>query len=591
MRGTGSNYGESGFLRPGFSLRNGLDYLHSKIIEFRESGQDLDHLLSPDWKVKFAAALVPRGMELNDDFMSALQERILRVTFEKFIADVSADDRIKVNGIEVQLRQQFSTMDLKRFSWVDFLSELNVNNNGTRSHLAEPHVAVAKRLSQACLHIVEHATELHLYNRRISSELSNQPKPVDSIVDDFAVEAQNFANSLALSSAFAAGALAFRLINVPTADVVSAVLGALNIAISFGTMTNVGRYKIRNEESRIEFMDAKYTRARKAVYKLIADAPDSVLQFTNPFISCLDAKVALFRQNVTYYGYEEPTEFKHSCLAMRSNTADIKLIQHFQKKLATKFMLEYENSYVQEVLVDVHREVEELVSSLTETTMKNEAAKPLFDRLNAFEPQLSASMQRGAVRWGFIKQRNLAHWDIVVALRYIVSLFWFHNATESSKIAPIETETLGILDQMKTLFIQHKSDVLRREIRDVEALYWATRESGIASLIFLVAFLVFVSSSKLQLLLCYVCKYIFGSSSHSLDCSFSAVTCSHLYGRSPLFDRPTRGCSVLGRRSFSLWSHPFPLPLRAQARHLMPIVGDSSDQTPRSLILRQGRSP
>jgi hypothetical protein len=40
----------------------------------------------------------------------------------------------------------------------------------------------------------------------------------------------------------------------------------------------------------------------------------------------------------------------------------------------------------------------------------------------------------------------------------------------------------------------HQSQILRREIRDLDGLYWATRESDIASLIFMSSFLVFVSS-------------------------------------------------------------------------------------------------
>ena len=34
-RGTGANYGEDGFLRPGFSYDHGIEYLRSKVIEYR----------------------------------------------------------------------------------------------------------------------------------------------------------------------------------------------------------------------------------------------------------------------------------------------------------------------------------------------------------------------------------------------------------------------------------------------------------------------------------------------------------------------------------------------------------------------------
>ena len=71
-----------------------------------------------------------------------------------------------------------------------------------------------------------------MYNERVSSQLFNQPKPVDSIVDDFAVEAQSFANSLTLSAAFSASALAFSLLGTVVGNVFSGVIAAWNIVVS-----------------------------------------------------------------------------------------------------------------------------------------------------------------------------------------------------------------------------------------------------------------------------------------------------------------------------------------------------------------------
>jgi hypothetical protein len=46
-RGTGANYGEDGFLRPGFKYGEGIKYLHSKLTEHLESEQvDLLCLIS-----------------------------------------------------------------------------------------------------------------------------------------------------------------------------------------------------------------------------------------------------------------------------------------------------------------------------------------------------------------------------------------------------------------------------------------------------------------------------------------------------------------------------------------------------------------
>jgi hypothetical protein len=99
QRGTGANYGEDGFLRPGFSYAHVIDYLHSKAIEYQESEQDLDNVLSRDWKIKIAASMVPRGMEMNKDFINALTHQLQSVIFDKFLMDVRADENIKGSGI------------------------------------------------------------------------------------------------------------------------------------------------------------------------------------------------------------------------------------------------------------------------------------------------------------------------------------------------------------------------------------------------------------------------------------------------------------------------------------------------------------
>ena len=49
----------------------------------------------------------------------------------------------------------------------------------------------------------------------------------------------------------------------------SAILAGLNIFISFDTMTNVARYKIRNEEARVIFADEKMLGVMKGVFSVM----------------------------------------------------------------------------------------------------------------------------------------------------------------------------------------------------------------------------------------------------------------------------------------------------------------------------------
>ena len=96
-------------------------------------------------------------------------------------------------------------------------------------------------MDQTCNRIIDFAVKAHMYNDRVSCELYNQPKPVDSIVDDFAYEAQNLASVLTTAAAFSSGAQAFRLVGSGPGNVLSALFAALNILISFGTMRNLSR--------------------------------------------------------------------------------------------------------------------------------------------------------------------------------------------------------------------------------------------------------------------------------------------------------------------------------------------------------------
>jgi hypothetical protein len=68
--------------------------MHSKVIECRESEQDMDNILSRDWKSRLAASLMPRGMELNEEFIQTLYKHLHQQVFEKLGEEVEADERI-----------------------------------------------------------------------------------------------------------------------------------------------------------------------------------------------------------------------------------------------------------------------------------------------------------------------------------------------------------------------------------------------------------------------------------------------------------------------------------------------------------------
>jgi hypothetical protein len=112
-----------------------LNYLHSKAIEYRESEQDLDDILSRDWKIKLAASLVPRGMELNEEFIGALRENWHHHVFLKFTTEAAGDWRIGGDGLVMMLQARKSEMagvcegcDYDSY-WNEFLSGLAVDDD------------------------------------------------------------------------------------------------------------------------------------------------------------------------------------------------------------------------------------------------------------------------------------------------------------------------------------------------------------------------------------------------------------------------------------------------------------------------------
>lgn len=206
QRGTGANYGQDGFLRPGFPYDHAFDYLYSKIIEYIETGQDLNQILSRDWKVKFAASLVPRGMELNADFVQSLYEQTQTHIFNKFVKELKADTRDGGDELEAMMNARRRKLARKRQSmgyesyWNEFLEGIDGLDEKRMNRLTTYHVEIAKRMEQIVSQIVEFATKAHLYDERVSSELFNQPKPPDSISDDFAVEVRPLHRSMCAST-------------------------------------------------------------------------------------------------------------------------------------------------------------------------------------------------------------------------------------------------------------------------------------------------------------------------------------------------------------------------------------------------------
>ena len=232
----------------------------------------------------------------------------------------------------------------------------------------------------------------------------------------------------------------------------------------------------------------------------------------NPFLQLLNKKARRFRRDAIYYDYGEPVEFNRAYDVVTGDIFNVKELKVFQKLLIQLITNEYHvNSYVQESLVDMYRAVDRVINRLRQPMLNGQVsyiAENLFYRLSSIEGRLEHSMQRGPVRWGFMKTRSFWHCDLIVVFRYFYDLVWRLFYWVGSKtsicicgITPIEIETAWLVDHMKHANAaankateQGKEQFLSREVHDFETLYYATRESDIASMIFVSACLTFTTS-------------------------------------------------------------------------------------------------
>merc|ERR1719491_350315 len=378
-RGTGANYGQDGFLRPGFSYAHGLDYLRSKVIEHKEFEEDFEQFLSRDWLIKFTASWIPKRLEMDDNFMDEIQVNLKKAIKEQFIAEISRDLELWDKPHKVLLEKIFAEIEgssVGRTSISLFWSQVIEKLGNTDERVIDFHVPVAQTLEQAVVDIMDFSREYYAGNLRISSELENQPKSVDFISDDFAVQAQNFTASLTFSATLSSAALAVLLLD--TSDnrieggsalprIGSAILSGVTPFVAFGSITNASQYKNRNELSREVFRDQKYLPFLQEIFSFMTrDDQVATPLSCNPFYFEINDLATKFVNDCLYYDQKasgneftqnkfEPTEFMNEFRTFAISPCDDASAVAFLTSLQTKLIpvVFQENSYLQESLTNI----------------------------------------------------------------------------------------------------------------------------------------------------------------------------------------------------------------------------------------------
>jgi len=454
-RGTGEGFGEDSFLRPGFDYRSLVKFLRAQLEE-QDASSIAECILSDSWKKKLGTSLIPRGLETDNEFLESLHSELMAV--------VAAEFGVHVNHEE----------------WSRFLDH-RVESS------AEPSNHMVPRLLCLLGSIISHAEYLARDNSRISSELFKQPKSVDYIADEFAVEAQNFATGLTMSTSLAAFALALRLLHEPSAKIASTIIGLLSIWISFGTITNVSRYRNRNEEARTLFFDEQLLQVEKDVAGQKPAGDRRMHQNDSSNLNPYWKELKRLRKEFLYEAkyYDEPQEsIKSFEAAFRTIHADDPVtLKAFRKRLITEFIPKtfHINSYLQETLVRMYRVVHQNIL-FQEAEGGKLIAKEIEKMLPILRKDLKPSLQRGPIRYGFVrKELQWYQHPLVVGIRRFLRI--------------PSREQLITRKVYKLLKGRSETEVpaLRRSHMATRQLYYATIESQSACRIILSAAVVLLS--------------------------------------------------------------------------------------------------
>jgi hypothetical protein len=199
---------------------------------------------------------------------------------------------------------------------------------------------------------------------------------------------------------------------------------------------------------------------------------------------------SIFIQKCRYYDKPESdiTTFKNDYDEFKRSKIDQTNTVACMNTLITKYIVSmfHESSYLQEDLVNVYKELNDILDLTMKSPSKGvSGAVDVYRKLLAFKPALSASIQRGDIKHGF--QRSCAWHQTVlpVSIKFILGPILGR--------ALIGGKTLAVLKGVESLRSAEPSvtKTLSRPIRDMTELYHATKESEVSSMMILSAYITF----------------------------------------------------------------------------------------------------
>jgi hypothetical protein len=534
-RGTGGNFGDDGFLRPGFKYVDVAEYLYYKAVELgvysyqeelveNQIASKAETSCDPiDSKVgvmfqnamlkKFASALVPRGMELMSSYIDAVETSLSKAILDKILNEMQRDKDLTNEAATLAQFQTFANkktdmtkikgdgtlMSRTKSRWNDNIEELFQESppSGQVQDKIREYMARANIMVDIIRKSYLVARDDHINGTRISSEAENEPKSVDYLVVDLAVEAKSFANGLARSALLATISLALNTTSstMALAAYWTALVGFANVFVAFGTMTNVSRYQNRNEEFRTEFLKKKMPRVERAIFMTLSpSARDRVI--SNPFNRQFELCFQEFQASAKYY---DASCDEIQSLYKELDLDSIKSMEIFMQKIRSHFIpiVYHKDAYLKDSLLKVHNAAGEIVDLLLTKPCNGEADDlfvTILDKLPLFSMQLQNSLQTGPIKYGFRREGKTLNQCVLFApFRYFYFRICNIFLSDSSHIdwRPVSSVTKDLFQTVEKCNVYLGGNRLKCEARDLKELFSATMESTHASAVYFVACLSF----------------------------------------------------------------------------------------------------
>lgn len=361
-RGTGSDFGFDGFLRPGFNYDELVHYLFDKSLEARDLGLPVEPLLSREWQSLIAAALVPRGMETEDVFFLAAVNKMKKALESKMYNMLGSvfqnQSETFLRGVSSyyvsKLASKWTTKRAGVHSQV-VLSQLTIDERKRAKQVVAELTPVAETLI-SCLN---QAVVAKLLNRRNLAEVFHQPKALDAQeYVDYQYLIDSYGRKLGLWVCFAAIAA-----HLSSHDKETLTWMVLKFCLAVLILSDP--FRIRN---RVFYAHSRFATElvdlRKAVFSL-ADGKESASPEQNPYIVAVKHSVAKFYDTCALYGENDTGFMDDAFKRFEDSKTDEQSIVAFMKQIASDFMVNRcnGNTHIHDELVTVYFELDDLLQA------------------------------------------------------------------------------------------------------------------------------------------------------------------------------------------------------------------------------------